>query len=80
MSRNTIITCDQCVAQKKETNHWFNIWTEEALDNIDLRMADFYVHITKFNNQRVGDNVKDICGHWCLMQCISRLLDSRKEA
>lgn len=66
MSTASVVTCDVCGAQKKEVNHWFNIWIAGTRflcspAECELTIAGYCTY-------------KDCCGLECATKLFQRFL------
>lgn len=66
MSREERITCDQCGAVKKETNHWYRAW---------IYGDQFRLSHASIESERVD---QDICGHQCAIAALNQFLQTGK--
>ena len=72
MSRPTVPTCDECGAQKKETNHWWELTTY----TIDMLPPERHLELMEFSERRTIDqiNQKDSTLDLCSEQCVTRAI------
>lgn len=68
MSQHTIIKCDYCGAEKKETNHWFIVYQELSRLIIETSEWD-----TDINKKKL-----DACGHQCVQTAVEEFLNQPK--
>ena len=66
MSRAERITCDQCGAVKKETNHWYTAAVTGHRKFVICLSADLLTE----------PNYQDICGHQCAIAALNQFLQT----
>lgn len=64
MATKTVITCDVCYTQKKETNHWIKAWIDEV-EFVSKRVKE---------GETYNIDADDACGESCAIQLYSRWL------
>ncbi len=67
MSKRTIVTCDECGSERKQSNHWFSITGSAIMPRLSTfdeadEMADSPFRL-------------DCCGQRCVMRAIQRWFD-----
>ena len=72
MSREERITCDQCGAVKKETNHWY--YADVSTGGLFL-LGPFE---TEFRFKDASNGAQDICGHQCAIAALNQFLQTGK--
>lgn len=73
MSRPTVPTCDECGAQKKETNHW---WTAAHFATEDggpglLELSEYW---PEAREPQKDDSEPDLVLDLCSEQCVTRAI------
>lgn len=66
MSREERITCDQCGAVKKETNHWY--YADVSTGGLFL-LGPF---------EKDSNGAQDICGQQCAIAALNQFLQTGK--
>ena len=68
MSRPTVPTCDECGAQKKETNHWWAMHVRPAHLNFPAG-----IELTTFEDcPGLEGTVLDLCSEQCVTRAIGK--------
>ena len=65
MSERTVITCEACDIQKKETNRWWKV--KEMTTHLRIFKAEV----------KVPKPYKDVCGQVCVHRLVDRWMESR---
>lgn len=69
MARVTIFKCDFCGAEKKETNHWWDVFIEEGAPSAGAS----HLEVHPFDPE-AEDQHKIACGEKCVCIGVSRFL------
>jgi len=67
MSKRTIVTCDECGAVRKESNHWFSLTASATMPKLSTFDEADQLPESPFR--------LDCCGQRCVMKAIQRWFD-----
>ncbi len=67
MSKRTIVTCDECGSERKQTNHWFSITGSAIMPKLSTFDEADEMPESPFR--------LDCCGQRCVMTVIQRWFD-----
>jgi hypothetical protein len=67
MSKRTIVTCDECGTERKESNHWFSLSASATMPKLSTFDEADQIPESPFR--------LDCCGQRCVMTAIQRWFD-----
>jgi hypothetical protein len=68
--RTTKVTCDVCGAEKRETNHWYEVAFIADHLSVEIGYSGFLSSVTPLGKR----DVLDACGKPCAIRLISERL------
>lgn len=75
MSRPTVPTCDECGAQKKQTNHWFVLLRANFIDpgrvsGVIVAHAEMEASLSQIGKD--SDTMFDLCSEQCVTRAVGK--------